>query len=251
MKLTLATIGWIGGIAALAAVSISAINLKKEMAVTGLHVQILEVEEGEYFLTEADVRNEIVSFLGDTNAVVSDVEVDEIESSLMHNPFIADVDVYITSDGELGVAVQQKVPLVRVFDSHGDTYYVDRQGEIIPVSNYFTARVPVVTGHVEPNQEDDSWLALHELLLIFDADPFMKPFVEQVDVSRSNEITVVPKIGQAEIFFGTADNAMDKISNMKTFYKDVVAVYGWDKYESIDLSIEGQVIGKKKPNHNQ
>ena len=252
MKLTLATIGWIAGLGALAAVSISAINHKKEMVVSGLDVRIIEIDEGEYFLTKDDVRHEIVVMLGDTsNVSLSTVEVDEIESALMHNPFIADVDVYVSSDGELGVSVEQKVPLVRVFDAKGNTYYVDRTGDMIPVSNYFTARVPVITGHVVPDPEDEKWLSLQDMLLTFDADDFMKPLVEQIDVSRSNDITVVPKVGDAEVFFGKPVDIEVKIENLKAFYKDVVAEYGWDRYERIDLSIEGQIIGKKKPNHNQ
>ena len=245
-------------LAALAVVCISAINHKKTSVVDAVDVKINKFDEGEYFLTEDDVRKEIDEILGEEEGLLmTEVHVARIEEALHSNPFIADVDVFLSSDQVLGVSVVQKQPLERIFDDRGKTYYMDREGMMIPVSEYFTARVPVITGYVRPdNAEADEtgaeteWTKLYQLVTTVEGDPFMNAMIEQFDVSKQNKVSMVPKVGDTKIVFGRIEDVDAKLNNLKAFYKDVIAVYGWDLYETIDLTIVDQVVVKKKPNHN-
>lgn len=252
MKLTLAKIGWVACLGALAAVSISAINLKKEATIDDVSVQIEEFDEGEYFLTEADVRAELKTMIAlDSQDVISEVKIDEIEQVLLNNPFIDDVNVYVTADGQLGVKVDQKKPVLRVIDRDGNDYYLDRSGGVVPTSPYFTARVPVATGRIELGSVDpetghnDSLEDMMAFINRLDADDFMKPLVEQIHFDGNGDITLVPKVGDLQIVFGKIENVDEKIANLKAFYQQILNNGGWSMYEKIDLSIDGQVICKK------
>jgi len=37
-----------------------------------------------------------------------------------------------------------------------------------------------------------------------------------------------------------------KFKKLKVFYKEVIPYEGWDKYQSIDLRFDKQIVGKKK-----
>jgi len=256
MKLTIAKIGWFVCLGALAVLSISAINYKKDGTLTDVQVRIAEFDGGAFFLTEQDVLDEVMDIIVmPEDHLIRDIETDDIESALHTNPFIRDVDVFVSSDGVLNVTVRQREPILRVFDAYGKTYYIDREGLSIPVSEYFTARVPIATGHINVTKKGDEsgevetdWTQLHSLVLAIDADPFFKSLTEQMDVSKSGQITIIPAAGDLKIIFGLAENIDEKLENLKAIYKQIFKHGGWDTYETINLSYSGQVVCKKKPN---
>jgi cell division protein FtsQ len=256
MKLTFANIGWFVGIGALAALSISSVNFKKDGVLTDVDVRIDEFNTGAFFLNEQDVQDQVMDIIvAPENHLISDIQTGNIESTLKANPFIQNANVYVTSDGVLNVVVRQREPILRVFDVNSRTYYIDRTGAQIPVSKHFTARVPVATGHITVTKMEDEngaldteWTRLHQLILAIDADPFYKSLTEQLDVSKDGQITIVPAAGDLKIKFGKADNIDEKLENLKAFYKQVFNQGSWDTYETIDLSISGQVVCKRKPN---
>lgn len=250
MRLTLAKIGWIACIPALGVLSVSAINHKKAAIVTDYNVEIEEFDEGAYFLTQADLQKELQDIVGEGDKHIDDLHSDEIEAALEENPFIAKADVYVSSDGELSLRVRQKQPMARVFDAKGSSFYIDTDGDIIPLSPSFSAHVTTLTGHVVPvmdptKPEYKNWIDLLGFVHTLNEDEFMDAFVEQVDVSRDNQITLVPKVGNTMIRFGSIENTEVKIESLKTFYKKVMVADGWEKYKSIDLSFDGQIVCQK------
>ena len=70
----------------------------------------------------------------------------EVEERLLKNQMIHSAEVYITVDGILGAKIKQRTPIARVVDTHD--YYLDTEGEKMPLSSVYTARVPIVTGAV-------------------------------------------------------------------------------------------------------
>ena len=100
----------------------------------------------------------------------------------------------------------------------------------------------------ETRDFETDWNRLHRLVLAIDADPFFKSLTEQLDVSKSGEITIVPAAGDLKVVFGRAENIDEKLENLKAIYKQIFEHGGWDTYETIDLSYSGQVVCKKKPN---
>ncbi len=263
MKLTIANVGWFVSIGALAALSISSVNYKKYGSLTDVKASIAQFDDGAYFLNEQDVLDEVMDIIvAPGDHLIKDIQTGEIEAVLRSNPFIRDAEVYVSSDGVLNVIVRQREPILRVFDADGRTYYIDHDGEQIPVSKHFTARVPIATGHIKVTKAVDvahktvivahegetEWTRFHRLILAIDADPFFKSLTEQLDVSKSGEITIIPAAGDFKINFGRAENIDEKLENLKAFYKQLYIRGTWDKYENIDLSYSGQIVCKRKPN---
>ena len=70
----------------------------------------------------------------------------EVEERLLKNQMIHSAEVYITVDGILGAKIKQRTPIARIVDKQD--YYLDTEGEKMPLSSVYTARVPIVTGAV-------------------------------------------------------------------------------------------------------
>jgi cell division protein FtsQ len=78
-----------------------------------------------------------------------------------------------------------------------------------------------------------------------DKDPFLKAFIEQIFVRADNDLVLIPKVGSAKIIFGDTENMEGKFEKLLVFCKEGLNRIGWNKYRSIDLRFEGQIICKK------
>ena len=151
MKFSIGKILWVVGLAGLTMLSISAIDHKRDGVVTGMEVRIEQVDSGDFFLTQEDVRAEVIDVLGEPEGLgIVEVQPMHVEKVLKHNPFIKDADVFVNAEGVLTVVVEQREPMLRVIDNSGKSYYVDEERVRIPVSQHYTSRVVVLTGYVNP-----------------------------------------------------------------------------------------------------
>src|ERR1035437_182658 len=72
----------------------------------------------------------------------------QIENVIGNNPFVKNVHVYSTIDGELSIEVQQRIPLLRVFNPLNQSFYVDEDGNFMPLSEKSSARVLMINGFI-------------------------------------------------------------------------------------------------------
>jgi cell division protein FtsQ len=223
---------------------VSAVNYKKLSPLKGISVDISgEVEDGKYFMTSTDIEREITKVIGPLNKHrVGDVSCDVLEQELAQNPFIEEVNVYVSGNSKLTAQITQREPVMRVM-SQGLDFYVDSKGNKLPVSRNHTARVHVITGTMAALQPQD----MLELVEALRKDKFMNAFIDQVVYQGKNEIILIPKVGTMKILFGAADRITEKFENIEAFYTEVIATTGWDMYESIDVTYRNQIICKKNP----
>jgi cell division protein FtsQ len=152
----------------------------------------------------------------------------------------------------LGIDIVQKRPLARVLHNDGVSYYIDEEGEFLPVSDNFTARVPVISGALPPLHEGQavsdhpSWNALFSLMQSIQYDRFSRSLIEEIHVESSGELLLVPKLGDLVIRFGQIENATSKLAKLRAFYRGSVTDINLNKFESIDLRFQGQVVCKKR-----
>ncbi len=79
---------------------------------------------------------------------MADVNTDRIETELLKNEMIAQVEAYKTPSGIIKLEVMQKMPILRIMGVRG-SYYVDNLGTTMPISRRYAAHVPIVSGYVE------------------------------------------------------------------------------------------------------
>jgi cell division protein FtsQ len=221
-------------------------------------------ETDNNFIDESDVKT-IVCDKG--NALVghplSTLNINQMEKVIRNNPFVENAEVYETINGIVKIDVKQRKPLLRIFNSHDESFYVDENGTYMPLSEKYSAPVMVATGYIKerfrihtlkinPAQEDQDTTyhktIIDDLFLLakhIDTDELLKSLIVQVYVNQEGLIELTPRIGNYQIVLGTIDNMKEKLKNLIVVYKKGLSKTGWDQYESIDLQYKNQVICTK------
>lgn len=180
--------------------------------------------------------------------------LDEMEGALERYPFIEKADVSIDLSGKLIVKVLQRNPVLRIISNKGNSYYVAKNGYKMPLHPGFAPRVLVANGNIAESLTDTAFVGsktASDLLLIAaycNSNPFWHSQIEQLYVDNYMDILLIPKVGNHSIVFGSADHLEKKFEMLKTFYHKGLNATGWDKYKSINLKYEGQIVAGKKEN---
>ena len=112
--------------------------------------QVKFIGENNLFITNETVSKLLIqNYDGFKNVPKETLDLNELEKALKSNPMIKTAEVYVAVNGTLNAEIEQKTPIARV--STNASYYIDDEGFYMPLSNNYSARVPLVTGYVEKN----------------------------------------------------------------------------------------------------
>lgn len=168
------------------------------------------------------------------------VALNKLEKNLDSHKMVEKSEVFLTIDGTLKAVVKQKTPIARVFDESG-SFYIDYNGEKMPLSETFTARVPLVTGII--HQRNISKIA-DVLKLIFE-DPFLKKNIISIEVFSNGYMRMKNRNYDYVIEFGGRVNARDKFDNYKAFLQNISSDSVFTRYKKVNLTYNRQVVCSK------
>jgi cell division protein FtsQ len=236
-------------------VSLSFVN-KQEKAITCKKIDISIAPKNELLFIDRDMVLSILHPQGVENKIlgkkITDLNVSVIEQKLNHNDFVQTAQVYTDMNGALTINIVQRRPILRILKSDGSGFYIDENSLKMPVSQAFTAHVPVVTGNLfETYSARDTMhskvgVELNKIATYVDKDAFWKAQIEQIFVTAESEFVLVPKVGNHTILLGTADDMEEKFEKLMVFYKEGLPRVGWDQYTSINLKYKDQIVCTKK-----
>lgn len=169
------------------------------------------------------------------------VDLNLLEKKLNSYQLIDKSQVSVSIDGVLKAVIQQKVPLVRFFNQNG-SYYIDYKGTKMPLSDNFTARVPLVTGafHVKNKRK------LIELFRLIHDDDFLKKNIIGIELMSNGSVRMINRNHDYQINFGGTKRMNAKFNNYKVFYQKASADSLLETYKIIDLRFSKQVVCTKK-----
>ncbi|MCQ2193364.1 MAG: cell division protein FtsQ/DivIB [Paludibacteraceae bacterium] len=195
------------------------------------------------FITEREVirllEREEMSPVGST---MKDVKLDKLELMLKKQPRIKRAECFKTPNGNVGIVILQREPVLRVI-SGGRSYYVDSEGAVMPESHGFTAYVPVASGHVSETLAKNE---LYDFAMFLRKHKFWNAQVEQIYVEANGEIELVPRVGDQVILLGSLENYEYKLEKLLSVYKNGFSRTGWNKYRMVNLKFDNQVVCTKK-----
>jgi cell division protein FtsQ len=219
-----------------------------------VQVNILRSNNENILITEQELLTHISQILKkDFRKVrVSSLNLKNIESVAKSLPVIASAEVFIDANNALNVQAIQRDPLFRIVDHNGEQFYIDSEGNKIPYSKNYSARVPVVTGNIPSlagntiwRKENQIFHSIFGIVKSINDDPFTKSLIEQINIDDLGQYSLVPKVGNEKIVIGKLNNLQDKLSRLKFFYQEGLRYEGWNVYETIDLKNDNQVVCKK------
>ena len=242
--------GWVTAGAGLIFLLVSAIQVKQGNKCQGVQVHISGVSNN-FFIDKKDVEVIINRFTSGTarGRKLNDFRLRDMENALRKEIWIRDAQVYFDNNDQLQVEVEEREPIARVFAVNDYTFYIDSSMSILPLSEKFSARVPLFTGFPSDtkvlSKNDSALLAgIRRISLLIAADSFLTAMIEQVDINAQLNFEMVPKIGNQLIIFGDAREAVQKFEKLKLFYRQVLAKAGWNRYNVIDLQYKDQVVAR-------
>lgn len=187
----------------------------------------------------------------------------KIEQALNNLDAVMNATVYKTVDGKLNVLVEQRKPMVRVINRKGQSYYIDNEGYILPLSKKFTSHVMVINGNIdEPykieaqskiplsnglgNKKSTFMTQLFLFAKYLYEDNFWASQITQIYVGNAQNIELIPLVGSHTILLGSLDGYIEKLDNLKLFYSKGLPNEGWNKYQQINLKYRNQIVCTKK-----
>ncbi len=165
----------------------------------------------------------------------------KIEESLLKSPFVDKAECYTTLNGRVCVSIEQRIPVIRVMEEGGNSYYVDTKGNLMPETRYVTDLI-IATGHISRKYAKSiltpvaNYIVQHE---------FWKNQVVQINVLADGTMELVPRVGEHIIYLGAPSHVDRKLERLRKFYLYGLNKAGWNKYYYINLEFDNQIICKK------
>jgi cell division protein FtsQ len=151
----------------------------------------------------------------------------------------------------LQVNVSEREPVARIFTTAGTTFYIDTAIAMLPLSEKFSARLPVFTDFpsdkkVLSNADSSLLRSVKKISLAIQKDSFCMALIDQVDITSQRTFEFVPKIGNNIIVFGDATDVIEKLNKIKIFYKEIMTKAGWNYYTVINVQYKNEIVAKRK-----
>jgi cell division protein FtsQ len=219
-----------------------------------------------YFLDRNDIEK-LIKSRGDSiqGEPKASLNVTALEKALNSHADIANAEVSVSIDGKVKVRITQRKPIVRIINETGDSYYMDDEGKLMPLSDKYTAKVLIANGkipesygkHYKQTMEDiakDSSVKAHSMLdevfamaTYIEKSEFWSAQIQQIYINDDKEMELVPMVGNQKIIFGDTTAMDEKFKKLLTFYAQGLNTTGWwNKYATINLKFKNQIVCTKK-----
>ncbi|MDE6371349.1 MAG: hypothetical protein K2K92_07665 [Duncaniella sp.] len=179
---------------------------------------------------------------------LSNINTQQIRRTLLDLDKIEDASVVRYTDGTVRIDVTPIVPVVRVFDG-SESYYVNRVGKRVKASARYTKNVPVVQGHFDPADSAFTPLSLLPLINFISADSVWNSYIGAIKVKSPTDILLIPNIREHVINLGAPVGIERKMKDLAIFYSQVLVKQGWEKYDTITLKWNNQIVASKRHRH--
>lgn len=231
---------------------IAAVKKEDNQACKGLFVTINGVNNN-FFVDKQDILQSINEYIDGSpvGKPVSMLNLRALENDLQKNIWVKKAQLFFDNNTKLQVIITEREPVARVFTITGTTFYIDSSITMLPLSEKFSARLPVFTGFPSDKmvlRKADSALLrdVYHVSMAIQQDSFLMAMIDQVDITPQRTFELMPKIGNTIIALGDGEDMEEKMAKLKMFYREVIAKAGWNKYSMVDVQYKGQVVAKRK-----
>lgn len=193
-----------------------------------------------------------------TGANIDKINISEIEKTITNHPAVKKANAFRAIDGTLHIDIEQRRPIIRIVKSNSESFYIDDQGRIMPLSDKYTARVVLANGkinepffqyyHTSFSDKDEiavSASTIQNLVYLanyIDRDPFWHSQIVQIYVNERGEFELIPLVGKHIILLGSFENYQKKFRNLRAVYEKGFSKTGWNIYKTINLKFDNQVV---------
>ncbi len=175
----------------------------------------------------------------------------QIEGSLEKTAWIKNAELYFDNQLVLRVRIEQRLPIARVFTVSGQSFYVDKQANQLPLRQLSVLRLPVFTGFTSDQSilsKPDSILLenIVQFASVIKEDSFFSAQIAQINIAPNGDFELTPTLGDHTVLLGSIDQLENKLDRLYTFYKKIWVPSGINAYQVLDLRFNHQIVTLKK-----
>lgn len=167
------------------------------------------------------------------------LDLNGVETLLNKHDMIENAEVYLNLDGRLKAEINQRKPIGRVVGN--SSFYLDRNGEVMPLSPFYSARVPLLFGF-----NDNTVQEAYPLVDYIKNDKFLTQHITGINRLAGGKFELEMRKVPFSLYFGTSEDIALKFNNFKAFYKKALKDKKLDTYKKVDLQFGNQVVCTKK-----
>ncbi|MDB4180485.1 hypothetical protein N9754_04670, partial [Flavobacteriaceae bacterium] len=134
------------------------------------------------------------------------------------------------------VNIKQRKPIARFLDNKS---YLGEDGILMPKSKYYSARVPVIKGFTNAQDQLD---LIYKLSNYIKNDKFLSQSTAEILIDSNSIFSIKLRNYRFKILIGKLNNLDLKIKNFKAFYINASANQILNKYSVINLQFDNQVV---------
>ncbi|MFM7006356.1 MAG: cell division protein FtsQ/DivIB [Flavobacteriales bacterium] len=264
MKIWLLRIFWILLFVGVGAVFYAA---NQAEAQTELKKPLIEIhtQDENAFLTEQELIDRLqLRKLFRQKMQAKQLQVHTIERAIAAMAEVKKVNVYKHLGARWEIQLELRKPIARIFNTKGQSYYLDQDGFMMYRSALHTARVLVFSGAIHdpynprlncdfinnPTLKSSQKIGqIYRISNYVCNDPLMHKLIGQIHLQKNGDFVLIPLLGDQKIIFGAAPTpelVQDKFERLKHFYKEALPHEGWNKYKEISVKYEGQIVCRKR-----
>lgn len=203
-------------------------------------VDVLFTADENLYITEEAVNKLLIQNKIEAASVDKEtLDLNKVESLLNAHDMIENAEVFLSLDGKLNAKISQRKPIGRVVGN--SSFYLDKNGKIMPLSPYYSARVPLLYGFDGSNVEE-----AFPLVDYIKKDKFLNHHITGISRLGGGNFELNLRKLDFSIYFGKAENIELKFNNFKAFYKKAMKDEKLNTYRKVNLQFGNQVVCTKK-----
>ena len=191
------------------------------------------------FLNNDSIKINLLDNYKSLDSLNADIEtVYEIEQIITRIPFVKKANVYMTVNSELNIRVQEKKPVLNLYNSD---YLLSENGQLIPKIDSLNIDLISFFGEIDPT----IYTNLSNLSKMIMKDDFLKDHIKYI-YSDSLSFYLSVKRFNYNIELGSLENISEKLNNYKVFIASLTDDEILNEYSHLNLKFNKQVIAQKK-----
>ncbi|MEC8602138.1 MAG: hypothetical protein VXX96_02960 [Bacteroidota bacterium] len=191
------------------------------------------------FINNDSIKINLLDNYKSLDSLNADIEtVYEIEQIISRIPFVKKANVYMTVNSELNIRVQEKKPVLNLYNSD---YLLSENGQLIPKIDSLNIDLISFFGEIDPT----IYTNLSNLSKMIIKDDYLKDHIKYI---YSDSLSFYLSINRFNynIELGSLENISEKLNNYKVFIASIMDDEILNKYSHLNLKFNKQVIAQKK-----
>ena len=191
------------------------------------------------FINNDSIKINLLDNYKSLDSLNADIEtVYEIEQIISRIPFVKKANVYMTVNSELNIQVQEKKPVLNLYNSD---YLLSENGQLIPKIDSLNIDLISFFGEIDPT----IYTNLSNLSKMIIKDDFLKDHIKYIYSDSLSFYLSVNRFNY-NIELGNLENISEKLINYKAFIASIMDDEILNKYSHLNLKFNKQVIAQKK-----